>query len=86
MPKNVGQIMGMIFMPAASGDLFAGLWGQGIIDQEEEDRTCFDLKGIEKSFQGGLNELFVVPDIGDQKPGKTGQGSLPGRLDKGLNG
>jgi len=86
MSEDVGQILGMIFMPATSGDLFAGLLGQGIIDQEKEDRIRFDLKGTEKMFQGGFDQLFLVPDIGDQKPGKTGQGSLPSRLDKGLNG
>jgi hypothetical protein len=86
MAKDIGQVTGMIFMPSASGYLFPRLLRQGVIDHEKENGVGFDLKGFKKVFHSHPNQVFLVPDIISQKSSKTGEGSLPGRLDKSLNG
>jgi hypothetical protein len=86
MAKDIGHLVGMVFMPSASRHLLSRLLRQGIVNHEKEDGVGFDLKGFKKVFHGHPNQFFLVPDIIGQKPGKTGEGSLPGRSDKGLNG
>jgi len=42
MAKDIGHILGMIFMPSTPGDFVARLWDQGVIDNEEQDGLGFD--------------------------------------------
>ena len=84
MAKDIGHLMGMIFMPSASGYLFPRLLRQGVIDHEKEHGVGFDLKGFKKVFHSHPNQVFLVPDIISKKRVKL-TGFL-GRLDKGLNG
>ncbi len=77
MAKDIGQVMGMVFMPSAPGDLFSSLWGQGIIGQDKKNRAGFNLKGVKKPIHSRPNQFLMIPDIISQKSSKTGMGSLP---------
>jgi hypothetical protein len=85
MAKDIGHILGMIFMPGTPGDFLACLLDQGVIDNKEEDRFGFDSQGIEELVKSGLENLFQGPDVLPQESGETGEGSAEKGTGKGLN-
>jgi hypothetical protein len=85
MAKDIGHILGMIFMPSTPGDFLACLLDQGVINNKEEDRLGFDSQGIEELVQGGFHNFFHRPDVLPQEPGETGERSVKKGARKGLN-
>jgi hypothetical protein len=83
--KDIGHILGMIFMPSTPGDFLACLLDQGVIDNKEQDRLGFDSQGIEELVQGGFHNFLYRPDVLPQEPGETREGSVKKGARKGLN-
>jgi len=48
MAKDVGHILGMILVPAASRNLFSTLLSNGVIDDKKNHATGFDAQRIEE--------------------------------------
>jgi hypothetical protein len=83
--KDVGHILGMIFMPSTPGDLLPGLLHEGVIHQKKEDGVGFDSQGVEESVEGDLPNFLRRPSVLSQKAGKTGKRSLQKMPAEGAN-
>jgi len=70
--KEIGQVLGMVFMPGASGDLLAGLFHEGIIHQKKEGGVSFDPEGVEEAGKGDRKNFLHCPGIFSQETGETG--------------
>ena len=73
MAKDIGHILGMIFMPSTPGDLVACFLDQGIIDNKKEDGVGFNSQNPKELVQGGLDHLFHGPEVLSQEAGEAGK-------------
>jgi hypothetical protein len=62
-----------VFMPGASGHLFACLFGKGVIHDKKEDRMRFDSQMMEELGQSNLCDFFHRPDILPEESCETGK-------------
>ena len=83
--KDIGHVLSMIFIPATSWDLLAGLLGKGIIHDKKEDRMGFDPQGMKELMQGDFCNLLQGPDVLPQESGEAGEGPVQKRPTEGLN-
>ena len=83
--KDVGQVLGMVFMPSTSRDLLAGFLHEGIIHQKKEDRVGFDAEGMKETLPGDFPNFLPCPGVISQKAGETGEGSFMKRAPKDSN-
>jgi len=71
MAKDVGHILSIILVPAASRNLFSTLLSNGIIDEKKDRATGLDSERIEEPPQGDLHELFLSPGVFCQESGEA---------------
>jgi len=69
--KDIGHILGMVLMPAASGDMVACFVNERIIDNIKENRLGGDSQNTEEPFQGPLGHLFNSPTVLSQESGEA---------------
>ncbi len=85
MAKDVGQILGMIFIPGTPWNLFARFFHDRIIQEKKEERTGLNPQGVKELMQSRLQDLLHRPGVLSQKTGETGKRSLQEGTTKGLN-
>jgi len=83
--KEIGQVLGMVFMPGTSRDLLAGLLHEGIVHQKKEGRVGFNPEGLEEAHKGDRKNFLHRPGIFSQKASKTGEGALQEGAAEGSN-
>jgi hypothetical protein len=73
--KDVGQVLGMILIPTASGDFLPGFFDDRIVQEQKDDRVGFNFKGLEEFLKSQGQDLISSPGILSQEPGEAGEGS-----------
>lgn len=48
--KDIGDVLGVIFIPGASGNLLAGLLHEGVIQEQKDDGAGLNIESLEESF------------------------------------
>jgi len=81
--KDIGQVLGMILIPTASGDFLPGFFDDRIVQEQKDDRAGWNLKGMEEILQSQDQDLIHRPGILSQKPGEAGEGSGKERAGQG---
>lgn len=73
--KDIGQVLGMILIPTASGNLLPGFFNNRIVQEEKDDRAGLNLKGMEEILKSQGQDLIHSPGILSQETGEAGEGS-----------
>ena len=74
-----------LFMPGASGHLFACLLDQGVIHDKKDNGMSFDPQMIEELGQSDLCDLFHGPDVLTEEPCEAGKRPTKKGVCKGLD-
>ena len=69
--EDMGQVMGMILIPSTAGELFPGFLNNRIVQEKKDDRTGFNLKGMEELMQSRSQDLIHGPGILSEEAGET---------------
>ena len=85
MAKDIGHVLGMIFMPTTAGNLLACLFSKGVIHNKKEDIPDSDPQRLEELMQSGLRDLLHRPRVFSQESSKAGKRSAQERMSKGLH-
>jgi hypothetical protein len=75
MAKDVGHILGMIFIPSSAGNFLSGLFDNGIIQEEKDNGASFNLEGMEEFLQSQGQDGIHGPGILSQETGEAGKRS-----------
>lgn len=73
--EDVGQILGMILIPTASGDLLSRLLDNRVVQEKKDDGAGFNLEGMKEFAESRSQDLIHGPGILSEEPGETGEGS-----------
>ena len=84
MAEDIGQVLGMIFIPAAAGDLLPCFLNNRVVQEKKDDGAGFNLEGMEESMESRSQDLIHVPGILSEEPGETGERSGKERERQGL--
>ena len=71
MAKDIGHVLSMVFMPATSWDMVAGLVNERIIDDKKENRSGRKSPNMEELIQRCLGHLLHGPTVLSKKSGKA---------------
>jgi hypothetical protein len=73
--EDIGQVLGMILIPSAAGDLLPRFLNNRIVQEKKDDGAGLNLEGVEEFMQSGSEHLVHGPGILPEEPGETGKGS-----------
>jgi hypothetical protein len=85
--KNIGQVLGVILIPATAGDFLSCLFDNRIVQKKKDKGASLNLEAIEEFLESHPQDFIQGPGILSQESGETGErpgeeGSRPG-LDHG---
>lgn len=83
--KDIGQVLGMILIPTASGNFLPGFFDNRIVQEQKDNRAGLNLKGMEEFLKRQGQDLIHSPGILSQEPGEAGEGSGKERASEGLD-
>jgi hypothetical protein len=71
MTKDIGHILGMVLVPATSGDMVACFVNERIIDNEKENGLGRDSQESGEPLQCRLGHFFRSPTVLSQESGEA---------------
>ena len=83
--EDIGQVLGMILIPAAAGDLLPRFLKNRVVQEKKGDGTGFNLEGVEELLDRRSPDLIQGPGILSEEPGETGEGPGKERARQGLD-
>jgi len=73
--EDIGQVLGMILIPSASGDLLPRFLDNRVVQEKKDDGAGFNLEGMEEFMESRSQDLIHGPGILSEEPGETGERS-----------
>jgi len=73
--EDIRQVLGMILIPSASGDLLPRFLDNRVVQEKKDDGASFDLEGMKEFMESRSQDLIHGPGILSEEPGETGEGS-----------
>ena len=73
--EDIGQVLGMILIPTASGDLLSRFLDNRIVQKKKDDGPGSNLEGMKEFMESRSQDLIHGPGILSEEPGETGEGS-----------
>jgi len=70
--KDVSQVLGMILIPSAAGNLLPCFLDNRIIQEKKDDGARLNLEDMEELLKSRSQDLIHGPGILAQEPGETG--------------
>lgn len=71
--KDIRQVLSMILIPSAAGDLLSCFFDNRIIQEEKDDGAGFNLEGMEEFCEGHGQDFIPGPGIFPQETGEAGE-------------
>jgi len=73
--KDISQVLSMILIPSAAGDLLPRFLDNRIVEEKKDDRAGLNLEGMEELMESRSQDLIHGPGILSEEPGETGERS-----------
>ncbi len=73
--ENISQVLGMILIPSAAGDLLPRFLDNRVVQEKKDDGAGFNLEGMEELMDSRSQDLIQGPGIFSEEPGKAGERS-----------
>jgi hypothetical protein len=83
--KDIREVLGMILIPSAAGNLLSRFFDNRIVQEEKDDGARFNLEGLEEFLEGQGQDLIPGPGILSQETGETGERSGKKRASQRFN-
>jgi hypothetical protein len=73
--EDIRQVLGMILIPSASGDLLPRFLDKRVVQEKKDDGAGFNLEGMEEFIESRSQDLIHGPGIFPEEPGEAGERS-----------
>ena len=73
--KDIRQVLSMILIPSAAGDLLPRFLDNRIVQEKKDDGAGLNLEGMEVLMESRSQDLIHGPGIFSEEPGETGERS-----------
>ena len=73
--EDIGQVLGMILIPSAAGDLLPRFLDNRVVQQKKDNGTGFNPEGTKEFIDSRVQDLIQGPGILSEEPGEAGERS-----------